>query len=94
MVVVLAIRVKTGAALVARKTAIKLVSAGFLSMLLIVAGAKNASYGHRRSNFLVGISPNQQGPRDWLRQTAGAAAPSGGRERHEVRDRGGPISVP
>ncbi len=31
----------------------------------------------------------KQGPRDWLRQTAGAAAPSGGRELHEVNDRGG-----
>ena len=28
--------------------------------------------------------PHQQGPRDWLRQTAGAAAPSGGSESHEV----------
>ena len=28
--------------------------------------------------------PHQQGPRDWLRQTAGAAAPSGGSEPHEV----------
>jgi acetoacetyl-CoA synthetase len=36
-------------------------------------------------------SPTQQGPRDWLRQTAGAAAPSGGSERHEVRERGGDI---
>ena len=33
--------------------------------------------------------PFEQGPRDWLRQTAGAAAPSGGRKRHAVRDRGG-----
>ncbi len=32
-----------------------------------------------------------QGPRDWLRQTAGAAAPAGGRELHEVSDRGGSI---
>ena len=31
----------------------------------------------------------KQGPRDWLCQTAGAAAPSGGRELHEVNDRGG-----
>ena len=31
----------------------------------------------------------KQGPRDWLRQTAGAATPSGGREPHEVGDRGG-----
>ena len=36
-------------------------------------------------------SPFQQGPRDWLRQTAGAAAPSGGRELHEVNERGGHI---
>ncbi len=34
---------------------------------------------------------SKQGPRDWLRQTAGVAAPSGGRERHAVRDRGGHI---
>ncbi len=26
----------------------------------------------------------KQGPRDWLCQTAGAAAPSGGSEPHEV----------
>ncbi len=36
-------------------------------------------------------SPFQQGPRDWLRQTAGAAAPSGGRELHEVNERGSAI---
>ena len=35
----------------------------------------------------------KQGPRDWLRQTAGAAAPSGGRELHEVSDRGGASSI-
>ena len=34
-------------------------------------------------------SSSQQGPRDWLCQTAGAAAPPGGRELHEVSDRGG-----
>ena len=40
----------------------------------------------------VGAFPlHQQGPRDWLRQTAGAAAPSGGRELHAVNDRGGYI---
>ena len=33
--------------------------------------------------------PTKQGPRDWLRQTAGAAAPSGGRELREANDRGG-----
>ena len=31
----------------------------------------------------------KQGPRNWLCQAAGAAAPSGGRKRHAVRDRGG-----
>ena len=34
-------------------------------------------------------SPSKQGPRDWLCQTAGAAAPSGGRKLHAVSDRGG-----
>ena len=38
-----------------------------------------------------GGSSTEQGPRDWLRQTAGAAAPSGGRELHAVSDRGGKI---
>ena len=38
--------------------------------------------------------PGQQGPRDWLRQTAGAAAPSGGRELHAVSDRGGVHFLP
>ena len=38
-----------------------------------------------------GIHPFKQGPRDWLSQTAGAAAPSGGRESHEVGERGGHI---
>jgi hypothetical protein len=37
MVVVLVIWAKTGAALIARETAIKRVSAGFLRMVLIVA---------------------------------------------------------
>ena len=36
-------------------------------------------------------SQPKQGPRDWLCQTAGAAAPSGGRELHEVNERGGDI---
>ena len=30
------------------------------------------------------IVPFKQGPRDWLCQTAGAAAPSGGSAVHEV----------
>ena len=34
----------------------------------------------------------QQGPRNRLCRAAGAAAPSGGRESHEVNDRGGIIS--
>ena len=33
----------------------------------------------------------QQGPRDWLRQTAGAAAPSGSMALREVSNRGGKI---
>ena len=41
-----------------------------------------------------GGSSIKQGPRDWLRQTAGAAAPSGGRELHEVSDRGGVHFLP
>lgn len=36
----------------------------------------------------------KQGPRDWLCQTAGAAAPSGGRELHEVSERGGHYTLP
>ena len=38
-----------------------------------------------------GLFPPQQGPRDWLSQTVGAAAPSGGREPHAVGERGGDI---
>ncbi len=34
------------------------------------------------------LTPYQQGPRDWLCQTAGAVAPLGGREPHAVGDRG------
>ena len=34
-------------------------------------------------------SSNQQGPRNWLRQAAGAAATSGGSDPHEVGERGG-----
>ena len=36
-----------------------------------------------------GNIPFKQGSRGWLCQTAGAAAPSGGRALHEVSDRGG-----
>ncbi len=35
--------------------------------------------------------PAKQGPRDWLRQTAGAAAPTGGRETRVVSNRGGKV---
>ena len=38
---------------------------------------------------MVALYLYQQGPRDWLCQTAGAAAPSGGRELCEANDRGG-----
>ena len=34
------------------------------------------------------LFPTKQGPRDWLRQTAGAAAPSGGSALHEVKSVG------
>ena len=44
-----------------------------------------------KSTPIHDVFPTKQGPRDWLRQTAGAAAPSGGRELHEVSDRGGLI---
>ncbi|MDO8251070.1 MAG: oxidoreductase, partial [Rhodoferax sp.] len=36
-------------------------------------------------------SPSRQGPRDWLRQTAGATAPSGGSEPHAVGSVGAPV---
>jgi len=39
-------------------------------------------------------SQAKQGPRDWLRQTAGAAAPSGGSDPHAVGERGGLHFVP
>ncbi|TAG32818.1 MAG: hypothetical protein EAZ34_09220 [Polaromonas sp.] len=55
----------------------------------IQAGAAElASPGRRRSGPLGGQGV-KQGPRNWLRQAAGAAAPSGGRELHAVKDRGG-----
>ena len=40
---------------------------------------------------LASAFPRKQGPRDWLSQTAGAAAFSEGRELHEVNDRGGQL---
>ena len=39
-------------------------------------------------------APDQQGPRDWLRQTAGAVAPAGGGELRKANDRGGNIPWP
>src|SRR3982751_4052102 len=45
--------------------------------------------GATRSERPWGLFPHQQGPRNWLCQAAGAAAPSGGRKLHEVSDRGG-----
>ena len=41
-----------------------------------------------------GTSLNQSGPRNWLRQAAGAAAPSGGSEPHEVGSVGAPVDMP
>ena len=41
-----------------------------------------------------GDSPTKQGPQNRLRRAAGAAAPSGGRELHEVSDRGGVHFLP
>ena len=40
---------------------------------------------------MTGSQLSKQGPRDWLCQTAGAAAPLGGRELREANDRGGHI---
>ncbi len=40
--------------------------------------------GHAQQSSAEAPLPHQQGPRNWLRQTAGAAAPSGGSEPHEV----------
>ncbi len=42
-------------------------------------GALTPALSRKEREQEVG-SPIQQGPRDWLCQTAGAAAPSGGRE--------------
>ena len=43
------------------------------------------------SELGAALSSSRQGPRDWLCQTAGAAAPSGGRALHAVNNRGGKI---
>ncbi|MDB5884830.1 MAG: glycosyl transferase, family 9 [Polaromonas sp.] len=57
-----------------------------LARLLVAQVQAGASEASDREG-----SPFQQGPRDWLPQTAGAAAPSGGRELHEVNEPGGHI---
>ena len=52
------------------------------------------TFQHLRANGIAsnrGGNPHQQGPRVSLRQPANAAAPSGGRELHEVSNRGGHI---
>ncbi|OYY36642.1 MAG: hypothetical protein B7X88_02885 [Polaromonas sp. 17-63-33] len=51
--------------------------------------------GRRKDRFVShahSSSRSKQGPRVWLCQPAGAAAPLGGRELHAVSDRGG-ISI-
>ena len=45
-------------------------------------------------NTGIGDSFFKQGPRDWLRQTAGAAAPSGGSAVHAVTSVGAPFEWP
>ena len=51
--------------------------------------------GATRSAQLGVTSPlHQTGPRIWLRQSAGTAAPSGGRALHAVRNRGGYFNQP
>ncbi|OYY96943.1 MAG: hypothetical protein B7Y42_08520 [Polaromonas sp. 28-63-22] len=53
--------------------------------------SKGRDCGQESPGATVGPRICKQGPRDWLRQTAGAAAPSGGRELREANDRGGHI---
>ncbi|MDO8718217.1 MAG: oxidoreductase [Polaromonas sp.] len=51
-------------------------------------------HGRSRAHVVAterATSPSKQGPRDWLRQTAGAAAPSGGSEPHAVGSVGAPV---
>ena len=44
----------------------------------------------KQANDTAGLTPNcKQGPRIWLCQSVGAAAPPGGRELREANDRGG-----
>jgi len=56
--------------------------------------ARPAPFGGEelRAASELAVPPFELGPRDWLRPTAGAAAPSGGRELHAVSDRGSSIS--
>ncbi|MDQ3272915.1 MAG: acetoacetate--CoA ligase, partial [Pseudomonadota bacterium] len=55
------------------------------------AEAQNWGTDQFRNLPARGRSSTQPGPRDWLRQTAGAAAPSGGSDPHAVGERGGDI---
>ena len=53
----------------------------------VKAPPRGAEIYAKREN--VGVLPDKPGPRNWLCQAAGAAAPQGGRELHAVSDRGG-----
>jgi DNA repair protein RadA/Sms len=55
--------------------------------------ATRQARGDQDDSEREGAHFRQQGPRGRLRRTAGAAAPSGGRELHEVSDRGGTLYV-
>jgi len=46
------------------------------------------------SHVTESVDPFKPGPRDWLRQTAGAAAPSGGRAVHAVTSVGATFTWP
>jgi len=48
------------------------------------AGIFRQAQDDRENVASVGVHLHQQGPRDWLCQTAGATAPSGGSAAHEV----------
>ena len=53
-------------------------------LVVIDANQNSPALGVQESIRTNGDSLVKQGPRDWLRQTAGAAAPSGGSEVHAV----------
>ncbi|MCY7371345.1 MAG: M20 family metallopeptidase [Polaromonas sp.] len=57
----------------------------------VPASAGNQTFSANAPEGRRGISPIQPGPRGWLCQTAGAAAPSGGSEPHEVGSVGATI---